>query len=78
MKYEDFVAKQWWDLLTAKLAGLSYEEIKKLESKGEQLWKEVNKWEAWRRGDSLGYYKEFDSFLRKYVRLSITQEKRAQ
>lgn len=74
-EYDSFQEKMAWDFMTGRLGRLSYEQMKDLENKEAKLEAEVNKWQAWRNGGSLGYYDEFDRFCRQYVQLRIVRER---
>lgn len=72
-QYGEFEAKHLWDVITGHERVPSWEGLKELQKEEKRLYAEMNRWSAWRNGDSLGYYDEFDRFCRKYVKLVVAR-----
>lgn len=73
LRYEEYEEEvNWKGLFEGKM--FDYDWMKRTERKLAELKTEVNKWQAWRNGDSSGFFEDFDRFCRKYVQLRIVRE----
>ncbi|MBA7634086.1 hypothetical protein ES703_41665 [subsurface metagenome] len=72
--YTDFQNEMGWDLIRGELGAKSYDEIKMLQEKEEQLQTEINKWKSLRDGNGVNWGDALDVFCKKYVTIKISRQ----